>query len=175
MLSFVGRSGSLSPFFTASTHLLASPAKAIVPAVLEKSKIEVKMDVDPKKPTLVTGIQHAHAHTELTRWKNSGSRIVAHWQLYRHTSTYALNPFVYWLTFFYYKEYLLFRRRFRVQESPPLDANPFCSFGYSGNSSNIFITLSLACIRFSFFFLFPITFIPDARLLCLPSRIYHGS
>jgi ubiquinol-cytochrome c reductase iron-sulfur subunit len=59
MLSFVGRSGSLSPFFTASTHLLASPAKAIVPAVLEKSKIEVKMDVDPKKPTLVTGAASA--------------------------------------------------------------------------------------------------------------------
>lgn len=55
MLSFVGRSGSLSPFFSASTQLLASPAKAIVPAVLEKAKVDIQMDVDQKKPTLVTG------------------------------------------------------------------------------------------------------------------------
>ena len=55
MLSFVGRSGSLTPFFTATTQLLASPAKNIVPCVLEKSKVEIQMDTDPKKPTLVTG------------------------------------------------------------------------------------------------------------------------
>ena len=55
MLSFVGRSGSMTPFFTATTQLLANPTKAIVPCVLEKAKIDVQMDVDPKKPTLVTG------------------------------------------------------------------------------------------------------------------------
>jgi len=59
MLSFVGRSGSLAPFFSASTQLLASPAKAIVPAVLEKSKVEIQMDIDPKKPTIVTGAASA--------------------------------------------------------------------------------------------------------------------
>lgn len=59
MLSFVGRSGSLAPFFSASTQLLASPAKAIVPAVLEKSKVVVQMDTDPMKPTLVTGAASA--------------------------------------------------------------------------------------------------------------------
>jgi len=55
MLSFVGRSGSLTPFFTATTQLLANPAKGIVPCVLEKAKVDIQMDVDPKKPTLVTG------------------------------------------------------------------------------------------------------------------------
>merc|ERR1712142_696328 len=48
MLSFVGRSGSLTPFFTATTQLLASPAKNIVPCVLEKSKVEIQMDTDPR-------------------------------------------------------------------------------------------------------------------------------
>lgn len=76
MLSFVGRSGSLSPFFSASTQLLASPAKAIVPAVLEKAKVDIQMDVDQKKPTLVTGgasasksllplMQARFAHTDI--------------------------------------------------------------------------------------------------------------
>ena len=55
MLSYVGRSGSLLPFHSATTQLLASPAKAIVPCVLEKSQVKVQMDLDPKKPTLVTG------------------------------------------------------------------------------------------------------------------------
>ena len=55
MLSYVGRSGSLLPFHSATTQLLASPAKAIVPCVLEKSQVKVQMDVDQKKPTLVTG------------------------------------------------------------------------------------------------------------------------
>merc|ERR1712136_305970 len=76
MLSFVGRSGSMTPFFTATTQLLANPSKAIVPCVLEKAKIEVQMDVDPKKPTLVTGaatsskslfpaVQARFAHTDI--------------------------------------------------------------------------------------------------------------
>merc|ERR1712142_626958 len=76
MLSFVGRSGSLTPFFTATTQLLASPAKNIVPCVLEKSKVEIQMDTDPKKPTLVTGaatssktifpaVQARFAHTDI--------------------------------------------------------------------------------------------------------------
>merc|ERR1712002_177796 len=59
MLSFVGRSGSLAPFFSATTQLLASPAKAIVPAVLEKAKVDIQMDVDRKQPTLVTGAASA--------------------------------------------------------------------------------------------------------------------
>merc|ERR1711872_1141654 len=76
MLSFVGRSGSLTPFFTATTQLLANPAKGIVPCVLEKAKVDIQMDVDPKKPTLVTGaatsskslfpaVQARFAHTDI--------------------------------------------------------------------------------------------------------------
>lgn len=76
MLSFVGRSGSLTPFFSATTQLLASPAKAIIPCVLDKSPVAIQMDVDPKKPTLVTGaptaskiffpaMQARFAHTDI--------------------------------------------------------------------------------------------------------------
>jgi len=76
MLSYVGRSGSLLPFHSATTQLLASPAKAIVPCVLEKSQVKVQMDVDQKKPTLVTGaatatksllqpMQARFAHTDI--------------------------------------------------------------------------------------------------------------
>jgi len=55
MLSFVGRSGSLAPFFSVSTQLLANPAKAIVPAAMDMAKSDVQIDAQSKVPKLVTG------------------------------------------------------------------------------------------------------------------------
>lgn len=55
MLSFVGRSGALAPFFTASSQLVANPSKAIIPAIIEGSKSGIKMDApQSNSPKLVT-------------------------------------------------------------------------------------------------------------------------
>jgi len=59
MLSFVGRSGSLAPFFTASTQLVANPAKSIVPGVLAKAKVEVQIDTPISTISLDTGASSA--------------------------------------------------------------------------------------------------------------------
>jgi len=77
MLSFVGRGGALVPFFTASTHLLSSPTKAIVAGVVDKPKSTIKMDLPTSKaphlatraPTastvLLPYVQVRFAHTDI--------------------------------------------------------------------------------------------------------------
>ena len=123
MLSFVGRSGSLTPFFTATTQLLANPAKGIVPCVLEKAKVDIQMDVDPKKPTLVTG-----------KW-----RIDA-----------VLNPRASILYMTLRKFSYLFRCSYFLQKPLPRSSSPFRPLRYSGGekaAAIVVVAVFLYCFR----------------------------